>query len=116
MTKEETYEISFNTKFETPKERAEKLLEVGILYSPFEEGVRDKVMTNPFTMETINGVLENGEHTFHQAFTCKVWRKILVENHIVVKAWEVVNDEEWVEIFKQDDERGWWELNKETTT
>jgi len=113
MTKEETYEISFNTKLTTPKERVEMLLEVGIMYNPFEEGIKDKVMCNPFTMETINGVHEDGEHIFHQAFTGKVWRKILVENHIVVKAWEVVNDEEWVEIFKQDDENGWWDFNKE---
>jgi len=114
MTKEEVYELSFNTKLVTPEERVTELVKHGIFYNPFEdsgERMKNQPMINVGTHEITNGVKPDGEYVLHNGFTAKVWRKILVKDNVVIRAWEGVG-EDWVELVKQED-NGWWVLNED---
>ena len=86
--------LAFN---DLPKEeRIERMFAEGKLYNPFK--VPDSIpMVNPFNFSVINGILEDGEHTFSNPFNCIVWRKALYKDGWAVKAWED-KDGEWSEI------------------
>ena len=63
---------------------------------------------NPFSFEMLNGTKEDGEHVLHNGFTAEVWRKILVEDGVVIRAWEVEGNR-WARLTKQHD--GYWTIN-----
>jgi len=86
------------------------------LMNPFEipEGT---ALMNPFTFETVNGIMEDGEHYVKNPFKAyEITRKVLFEGGKAVRAWEVNDKNELEEIFKPDDDSGHWGTNKTTTT
>jgi hypothetical protein len=107
MTKEDVYDLSFNKLDLTKEERSKILLEVGVLFSPFDEGVKDMVMMNPFTFETVNGTKEDGEYIIHHVWTGMIDQKVQFKDGKAIRAWKVNDDNEYEEVFKQDN--GYWE-------
>ena len=71
--------------------KVQRMWDEGKLINPFSDEAKNMTMMNPFTFETVNGTMDDGEHMIRNPFTMDIIRKVLFEGGKPIKAW-VVND------------------------
>ena len=77
--------------------------------NPFDAKVKKMTMMNPFTFETVNGTMDDGEHVVRNPFNCNIIRKVMFEGGKPIKAWLVNDKNEYEELLPYED--GTWDVN-----
>ena len=92
--------ITLEEYYNLPKE---ELIEINrpYMYNPFDERIRreELPMSNPLTCE-LYGPWEDGYHLLPNPFNFYFIRKIEVKDNVVIRAWKVTDDYNWIEIPK----------------
>ena len=88
-------DLKFNELSED--ERITALVREGRFRNPFDLP-KDTPMMNPFTLKIVNGTMKDGVHVMHNPMNGKIFRKVLVENNEVVKAWDVSDNNTWRQV------------------